>query len=441
MCTAIHLSSFPLLPLPIRAEPMPSKTSPQALHHSIATAEGLKRLCETTPGLNAYQPIVASVVEVCAAAASAKTRTTDELAAHIVQRTALLVPSMAHVPIYPEILQSLEVIEQKLDAIRRHIERTAVQPSMKVKLLTTLGYTSEQLEETSRLKEELENHLDDLVSLNTYTAGATCEAPGLNFLKLVVGIAMLICDTAMCVKSNHDAAVDLAKHASIVTKCIVERVAAIDPASAAADHGDALEVLKLVLGDIQVYLTSLSRPRRRYSLWLFANQEKDRFLQLHSALDEALATFSATECLRTAEDVHATIRRIQRLDSDANRTLTKIHADLDKLAETDIMETCLGSPMAEIQDLSKQWVVWGILSILGNYQSSVNILFGYLTSWMSPKVGRPVVKQISERLSLPTSTLDQGHLNDTPLIHVGPWLEIHKNLAFYTLDILRLSTE
>ncbi|KAJ7485582.1 hypothetical protein FB451DRAFT_60797 [Mycena latifolia] len=322
---------------------MPSKFEPQALSQSMVNAEDIRKFCAMTLSMNVYQPIAASALEVCTAAASVKTRKTDKLAAYIVDRTAVLINGMVNVPSSPELLQSLEGFEQKLDAIRRHIKRMPAQSGKKAKLL--LGYKFKQ--ETSRLKKELENHLYDLlaisntlspglsrrecvlelVSLSTRAAGAICEAPVLNFLKPVVGVAAMICDTAKCVKSNHDAAADLAKRASAVTKCIVDRASAMGSPSA-ADNEDALEALKLALEDIQAYLAFLGRPRRRLAPWVFANREKDRFVQLDSALDKALAMFSATEILSTAAGVRSNsaqigvlVSTVQHLHSDVHRTL------------------------------------------------------------------------------------------------------------------------
>ncbi|KAJ7485595.1 hypothetical protein FB451DRAFT_61014 [Mycena latifolia] len=336
---------------------MPSKFKPQALSQSLVNAEDLRKFCATTPGMNAYQPIAASALEVCTAAASVKTRKTDKLAAYIVDRTALLINGMVHVPSSPELLQSLEGFEQKLDAIRRHIEQMPVQSGKKTKLL--LGYKLKR--ETSRLKAELESHLCELlamgstfapsprasrgdsilelVSLTTRAAGAICEAPVLNFLKPVVGVTALICDTAKCVKSNHDAAADLAKRASAVTKCIVDRMSAMGSPSA-ADNKDALEALKLALEDIQAYLAFLGKPRRRLAPWVFANQEKDRFVQLDSTLDKALAMFSATEILSTAAGVRSNsaqigvlVSTVQLLHSDVHRTLAIIQSHPAKVSE------------------------------------------------------------------------------------------------------------
>ncbi|KAJ6552130.1 hypothetical protein DFH09DRAFT_1086249 [Mycena vulgaris] len=179
---------------------------------------------------------------------------------------------------------------------------------------------------------------DALVSSVMMDPEARCGA-NLKLLKPVVGIAALICDTAKTVKSNRAAAVELAAHARTVTKCIVDRASAMPANNDAA----ALEALRLTLNEIQSYLILFAKPRRRLRPWIFANHQKDRFAQLNAALDKALAMFSATKILSTAEDVHATavdvrattvdvrattvdvgvlVSTVERLDRDVKGTLT-----------------------------------------------------------------------------------------------------------------------
>ncbi|KAJ7496710.1 hypothetical protein FB451DRAFT_1162841 [Mycena latifolia] len=300
------------------------QVKPNTLSKSMAIAEDLRKLCATTPGMNSYQPIAASAVEVWSATASngekIKTRKTDKLAAYRGPDGGFDRQDEE----CANISAGLNRTSRKLEAIRRHIYQM---PNNKTKLF--LGYNKYK-RETTRLKAELEKHL--------YELPVICDAPVLNFLKPAVGIVALICDTAKCVRSNHDAAIDLAQHASTVTKLIVDRVSAMDSPSA-ADNEDALEALKCALEDIQVYLTFLGKPRRRLAPWVFANQEKDRVVHLNGALDKALAMFLAMKILSTVEDVRSSagqigvlVSTVQRLDSDVNRTLTIMHADLHKLS-------------------------------------------------------------------------------------------------------------
>ncbi|KAJ7485273.1 hypothetical protein FB451DRAFT_1228973 [Mycena latifolia] len=116
----------------------------------------------------------------------------------------------------------------------------------------------------------------------------------------------------------------------LLTKCIVDRASA----TSAAGNEEALEALKLVLEDIHSYLTFLGKPRPRLTPWVFANQEKNRFTELNSALDKALTMFSATHIIGTAVGARSTtgqiavlVSSVQRLDNDI------IHADLHKLSE------------------------------------------------------------------------------------------------------------
>ncbi|KAJ7472839.1 kinase-like domain-containing protein [Mycena latifolia] len=64
-------------------------------------------------------------------------------------------------------------------------------------------------------------------------------------------------------------------------------------------------------------------------------------------------------------------------------------------------------PMTEIRDLSKQWAERDMLCSLGNYQSMVNTLFGYLNNKISSRVGHTVAKKISEQLSQDVSAVQR----------------------------------
>ncbi|KAJ7502287.1 hypothetical protein B0H11DRAFT_1907399 [Mycena galericulata] len=353
--------------------------------------EPLRHSRHTAPNYNQRQGLVqsaiaASVIEVCAAAAlvcflssvslgaegdKVDHHKGDKLAAYTLDQTALLINRMIRVPVSPDVLQ-LQIFEQNLDAIRQHLECMPVR---------SRGYPFGLLNyrfhrETSRLKRRRRHTRDqlaicsslksatlpdasrsecilELVSLSTRAAGAVCDAPVLNFLKPVVGIASLICETARSVGSNRDAALDLSKHANIVTKCVVEHASAMDGA-----YREALRALELTLEEIQAYLTALNKLRRRAARWIFVNVEKDRFVQLNGALDKALVMFSSATILSTAEEVRSNTRQIGALvftvgclDSDVNRTLTStlklswqtIHADPAKLlgaASTPTLPTC-----------------------------------------------------------------------------------------------------
>ncbi|KAJ7484607.1 hypothetical protein FB451DRAFT_1169650 [Mycena latifolia] len=241
---------------------MSPRVIPQALPNLMARAKDLRTLCEKTPGMNSYQPIAASTVEL-------KMHKAETLAAYTVDLAAILVNSMAHIPISPDILQSLEIFERcqqegesvpwlpqvpkrnKSPPGRIAVEKCLYElaSSRHLLQLAIAGLISES---TGKSHSEC---VQELVSMSIRVTGAICEAPVLNFLKPVVGIAALICETAKSVQSNHAAAADLARQRAI-----------------------ALE-------DIQSYLAFLKKPRRRLAPWIFANQEKDRFNQLGCALE------------------------------------------------------------------------------------------------------------------------------------------------------------
>ncbi|KAJ7741419.1 hypothetical protein DFH07DRAFT_57340 [Mycena maculata] len=99
---------------------------------------------------------------------------------------------------------------------------------------------------------------------------------------------------------------------------------------------EALAALKLALDNVHSYLTVLKKPHRRVTSWILANQEKDRFTRLNSALDRALALFSSAEIVSTAHEVRSNTHTVGALATNVGRVdsnLTVIRADLDKLLD------------------------------------------------------------------------------------------------------------
>ncbi|KAJ7512647.1 hypothetical protein B0H11DRAFT_1946672 [Mycena galericulata] len=319
-----------------------------------ANATDLRTFCETTPGMNALQPIAASTVEICSAAATLVGNESDGLGAvklvtYVVDKTEFLINKIAQGSLSPEICEALEMHEEKLDAIRRHFENTPVLPRKKTSKFILF---SRFKRETRRLKADLKSHLRvivticdgksaeakgtmrsedvvEYVSVGARAVGAICDVPVLNVMKPVFGIVTLICDTAKCVHSNREAALNLAARASTVTRSIVDR-SAMD---GAATHDP--EALDTALEDIQSYLTALKKPRRRLSSWILANQEKDRFAKLDGALSNAVALFSTTQALRTAGEVrvngHTTAALVTTV-GHLNTRLTVMQADFGRLS-------------------------------------------------------------------------------------------------------------
>ncbi|KAF7374568.1 hypothetical protein MSAN_00341400 [Mycena sanguinolenta] len=306
-----------------------------SLHETTSRAEALCAHCATTPGINAFQPIAASAVEVCRAAENLvqvnHTHTTrmKRLAAYIVHKTERAVNGMmmAPLPFAAEAIQNLERIEVKLDEIRRAIEHLP-RASKRGKLPKYFS----SARETSRLKKELKTLVNELVLKGTHklsttelmgispmevtnftirTATAICEAPVLNFLKPLVGIAEIIAEIAQTVKSNRAAALELASHSSMVTKAVIEHTTALG-LDVSSCNGEALVVLTSALENIHLYLTDLQKPRRRrdrLTSWIMANKEKDRIVELNQGLDKALTLFATTKVLNT----HAEVREIAAL--------------------------------------------------------------------------------------------------------------------------------
>ncbi|KAJ7176258.1 hypothetical protein C8R43DRAFT_1230415 [Mycena crocata] len=336
---------------------MPTKAL-SLLAQRTSTAEDLRTLCERDPSMSLYQPIAASGVEVCAAAKLDPRNATIALAVYAVDKIGLLIHRGAIIQASSGERQALESLEQTLDSIRRHIENLAHKTKQGLDLKSL--YQSQRT--SSQLKAELKGHLnmilgktvkpstaricsqsDSLIqvaSVAIRAVGAVCEAPGLNFLKPVVAIAALLCDTAKTVKNNHQAAAELAKHASDVMTCIVDRVAKLQQPNLQF-LTKSLDVLSSALEDIQTHFTLLKKRHRSVS-WIMAIQERDRVLQLNQTLDKALALFTTTQVLGISEimqanacEITALALTVRNFEGDVNRTLTTIHRDLKTLLVVD----------------------------------------------------------------------------------------------------------
>ncbi|KAJ6512863.1 hypothetical protein C8R45DRAFT_1153244 [Mycena sanguinolenta] len=301
------------------------------LHESTSRAESLCSQCATTPSMNALQPIAVSAVELCRAAAAA-----DLFGNHTSRMEKLARAFTVAVP------QSLERIEAKLGEIRRVIEHL---PS-KGKLIKDFSVNRE----TNRLKKELKAFVDthlkgthnipaaaskgissmELANLTVRAASAICEAPVLNFLKPVVGIAEIISETARTVKSNRAAALQLASHSSMVTKSIVEHAARLELNESATPSNDqGLIALKSVLESIHLHLGDLQKPRR-FRSWIMANKEKDRIDEFNKGLDRALALFTSTNVLSTRAEVRE-IETLVRGDGSVEEIAIQVRMNTDVL--------------------------------------------------------------------------------------------------------------
>ncbi|KAJ7318936.1 hypothetical protein DFH08DRAFT_1035313 [Mycena albidolilacea] len=190
--------------------------SPNKLAEVLTSAQRQRDLCQTTPSMHAYQQISALAVGICAFA-TPDTRKVSALAAHAAKRTEALITNGAGAPLSPERAQDLDQFESTLVLIRRYIESVPKRGNKPSKFaLSALTFRSE----SARLEAQLDRVYQSLTSkahtrarneyilevatLGTRVAGAICEIPlpGLNFLKPVVGLAVLICDTAKVISGD-----------------------------------------------------------------------------------------------------------------------------------------------------------------------------------------------------------------------------------------------
>ncbi|KAF7336805.1 hypothetical protein MVEN_02116300 [Mycena venus] len=296
---------------------------PHSLHESTKRAEDLRTWCSMTPDMNTFRPIAASALDVCRAAADLSgNREAERLAARVVGETEKLINRTATLPLSPNVGQNVQLFATKLSEIRQFVEQMPRRSKIKAKLIMGHIFNTK----TRRLKAELKGlshaFLEDagvssgnsdsprgecileLATLGVRAASAICDVPGLNFLKPAVGLAGIICETAKSAKSDCEAARELAKHSSTVTKSIVDCASKMDVSS--MNSGEAPVALKSALEDVQTYLNALRKPSRRMTSWILANQEKERIAELTRALDKALALFTATNTVNVYAEVRHT---------------------------------------------------------------------------------------------------------------------------------------
>ncbi|KAJ7248936.1 hypothetical protein C8J57DRAFT_1724047 [Mycena rebaudengoi] len=330
---------------------------PSRLAEASATARQWCTICQTNPRMSVYQPTAVSALEICDSVSSSTDRKLLKLALYAVDETALLLNRSPVGPVPQEFLALLEAYESILDNIRRYIENAQISMNKRGNLFSR-HITS------SRLKSELKHQLKtmrlaeqpsslaiptrtdnavEILSVSLHASTAICEAPPLNFLKPIVGIAALICETAKTVKSNGDAAEELAKHVINVTNCVVER--ASKNGVVQGTNEDALNILKRALEDVHSHLTFLNKRRRAMS-WMLATQEKERVAQLNAGLDRALSLFTTTCILSSNECVHSSnelvrsnttqldvlASTVKQLDGEMSQNFAALHLQLKRSA-------------------------------------------------------------------------------------------------------------
>ncbi|KAK6996549.1 hypothetical protein R3P38DRAFT_1966441 [Favolaschia claudopus] len=292
---------------------------PKNLNGITTRASDLCISCSMLPNAGQIQKIAHVCVEVCMAASNLNgNRQAEKLAAFIVAEAEKVLEKVVSQNLQPtpspEIMQQLELFESKQylpstqtygSAARDESLQTTEVKDLAHKLILHTEIFSKP-DSISRTDYALE-----IVSLGARTLGAISEAPGLNLLKSATGPLTIICEQAKSVRRNREASAELARHASIVMKSIADCTAHSGVPSIES-QADALKVLEAALGDIQNYLATLQKPRRRLTSWVMADQEKEKISQLDRTLDRALALFTSMSTLNTFAAVQAHDAEIRR---------------------------------------------------------------------------------------------------------------------------------
>ncbi|KAJ7274671.1 hypothetical protein C8J57DRAFT_1714498 [Mycena rebaudengoi] len=321
---------FAAVPLPWHCPPsFPSLPPPSGLASPLE--------CPHQPASMKPRPPHANAFEICVAVGSSTDTKLMKLALYAVDETALLLNRSPVGPVPPEFLALLEAYERILDDIRRHIESAQISTNKRGNLIS-------RHMSSSRLKNELKNQLKtmlhggqlalptlrentvEILSISLRASAAICEAPPLNFLKPIVGIAALIFETAKTAKSNRDAAEELAKHAINVTNCVVER--AWNNGTVSETNEDALNILKRILEDVHSYPIFLNKRRRAMS-WI----QGAEFIH-------ATCVLSSNECLRSSNELvrsntiqlDALASTVKQLDGEMSQNFAALHLQLSRSA-------------------------------------------------------------------------------------------------------------
>ncbi|KAJ7318939.1 hypothetical protein DFH08DRAFT_970834 [Mycena albidolilacea] len=285
--------------------------SPNKFAEVLTSAQRRRDLCQITPSMHAYQQIAALAVGICAFATPDTRKKVSALAVHAAKRTEALITNGAGIPsrlnerriwtnsrgMFPPII-TLELIRRYIESVPKRGNKPSefTLPALtfcpeSARLKAQLDRVYQSLTSKARTRARNEYTLE-VATLGTRVAGAVCEIPlpGLSFLKPIVGLAVLICDTAKTMNGNNIAAVALAHHAEEVTHSIVKRV---EKEQHGNNNAASVDKLRLTLEEIQAFLERL-KSRRRATAWLMAVKDKDRFSELNSALDRALVVFCST---------------------------------------------------------------------------------------------------------------------------------------------------
>ncbi|KAJ6466867.1 hypothetical protein C8R45DRAFT_1020359 [Mycena sanguinolenta] len=293
---------------------------------ALNNAERLRETCQTTPSLKEYLRIATLAVEICASATPDTRKNVSALALHAVKRTEAVIENKACIPISPQRKQTLDKFESTLELILQHTEAIPERGSTPPRFAHSLKF---HLESRS-LKAELDRSYKELTSkvlvpsrkecileiatIGTRAASALCDipAPALGFLKPIMGMAVLICETAKTVNGNRAAALELAQHAQSVTNSVVER------ANKSLNDLESMAPLCLALEEIQAFL-KLLQSRKRVTSWIFAAKDRDRFTELNNALDRALVVFTSSQSIELTSTMRHNTQELATLIATVHR--------------------------------------------------------------------------------------------------------------------------
>ncbi|KAG8898555.1 hypothetical protein FRB99_007352 [Tulasnella sp. 403] len=167
----------------------------------------------------------------------------------------------------------------------------------------------------------------EVLTLVSKVVEKVSDVPALAPLKPAAGIADLICEQTLLMKSNKEAGVELASRVASVLQIITEKVDNDDDGSPSSTLQGDISRLEVTLSNIANFMKRMSKRHNIIRRFLFAQSDRDVLLHLNTALSDATLLFgvytppspeSPAPCIKwdvRMDPSHARILELEGVDS------------------------------------------------------------------------------------------------------------------------------
>ncbi|KAJ6632555.1 hypothetical protein B0H10DRAFT_18622 [Mycena sp. CBHHK59/15] len=158
---------------------------------------------------------------------------------------------------------------------------------------------------------------------------AVCDAPVLNTVKPIAGLALLICETVKTAKNNDEAVVDLVNYAVNIAELVVQRAKSYGLDS---ELGENIQLLEDALHQIYQFLDGRFRKRRFAKLrsLISAPREQESIRDLECHLIKTLHLLNTSTSLLTCQRVSQCNKNASASDPEESITLRKLPSEVMK---------------------------------------------------------------------------------------------------------------